>query len=374
MIQKFSRRFLSAAAGAAAIAAIAAPASVAAAPDDSFYQGKRVRVLIGYSAGGGYDIYARMVTRHMSKYIPGKPRFIAQNMPGAGSFVAAGYLYYKAKRDGTVLATIGQNAAIAKVLEPQRVKFDPSKLIWIGNANEGNNISVIWHTAGIKTWEDLKKKEVIVGGTGIRGTSVQYPRAMNNLLGTKFKIIHGFRGGKRVDLAMERGEVQGRGSNAWASIKARSPQYLNKKLVTIPVQMGLRKEKDLDAPLLMDLAPNEASRQVLRLLSSGVRVGRPLVTTPGVPADRVQLLRAAFEATMRDKDFLAEAKRGKWDVNPVSGIEVQKIIAETMKTPKEIIDLTNAALSKGKVFKCTAIVKNKKLCRSKKKKKKKKSS
>ncbi|MGY9006670.1 MAG: hypothetical protein ACKVJQ_11390, partial [Alphaproteobacteria bacterium] len=269
----------------------------------------------------------------------------------------------------------GQNSAISKVLEPKRVKFDPGQLIWLGNTNEGNNIFVIWHTAGIKTWKDLTKKTVIVGGTGTRGTSVQYPRVANNILGFKFKIIHGFRGGKRVDLAMERGEVEGRGSNAWASIKARSPHYLTDKLVTIPVQMGLRREKDLpNVPLLMELAPNEATRQVLRLLSSGVRVGRPIVTTPGVPADRVAMLRAAFDGAVKDKKFLAEAKRGKWDINPVSGVDVQKIIMETLKTPQEIIDLTNAALKKGKIFKCKAIVKNKKLCKSKKKKKKKKKS
>jgi tripartite-type tricarboxylate transporter receptor subunit TctC len=338
-----------------------------------FYKGKKVRVIIGYSAGGGYDVYARMVTRHMSKYIPGNPTMVPQNKPGAGSFVAAGYMYSVAPKDGTVLGTIGQNAAISKVLEPERVKFDPSKFIWIGNVNEGNNVIMIWHTAGVKSWKDLTKKEIIVGGTGVRGTSVQYPRAMNNILGTKFKIIHGFRGGKRVDLAMERGEVQGRGSNAWASIKARSPQYLKEKLVTIPVQMGLTKEKDLDAPLLMDIAPNEATRKVFWLLSSGVRVGRPIMTTPGVPSDRVITLRSAFDAAVKDKGFLAEAKRANWDINPVSGIEVQKIIEETLKTPKQIIDLTNAALSKGKVFKCAGIVKDSKLCAKKKKKKKKKS-
>ncbi len=351
-----------------------APAPVHAAGDMTFYKGKTIRVLIGYSAGGGYDAYARLVSRNMARYIPGNPTVVPQQMPGAGSLVAAGYLYHKAKRDGTVMATISQNAAISKILEPKRVKLDPGKLTWIGNANEGNNIIMMWHTAKVKSWKDLKKREYIIGGVGTRGTSVQYPRAMNNVLGTKFKIIHGFRGGSRINLAMERGEVEGRGSNAWTSLKARTPRYLKEKLVTVVVQMGLTKEKDLDVPLLHTLAPNEAGRQVLRLLSSGVRVGRPLVSTPGLPVSRVQTLRSAFNATMDDKQFLAEAKRAKLDVNPVSGIEVQKLILETLQAPMEIVKLTRAALSKGKLFKCKAIVKNKKLCKSKKKKKKKKKS
>ena len=352
----------------------AVPMAAMAASDAPFYKGKRIQILIGFSAGGGYDTYSRLVTRHMKKYIPGNPTMVAQQKPGAGSFVAAAYLYYKAQRDGTMLATISQNSAISKVLDPKRVKFDPGKLIWIGNVNEGNNIVMMWHTAKIKSWKDLKKREYFIGATGIRGTSVQYPRIMNSILGTKFKIIHGFRGGSRINLAMERGEVEGRGSNAWASLKARAPRYLKEKLVTIPVQMGLTKEKDLDAPLLIDLAPNEAARKVFRLISSGVRVGRPIVAPPNVPAKRVQVLRAAFDAAVRDKAFLAEAKRAKLDINPVSGVEVQKIINETLRLPKEIIDLANAALTKGKVFKCKAIVKNKKLCKSKKKKKKKKKS
>lgn len=355
-------------------AALAAGISIQPSAAESvgdFYKGKKIRVLIGYSAGGGYDIYARMITRHMAKHIPGNPTIVPQNKPGAGSLVTAGYMHTAAPKDGTVLGTIDQGIAVARVLDPKRVKFDPSKFIWIGNVNEGNNIIMMWHTANIKTWQDLKKREVIVGGTGVTGGSVQYPRAMNNILGTKFKIIHGFRGGKRVDLAMERGEVEGRGSQAWASVKARSPEYLSKNLVTIPVQMGLTKEKDLDAPLLMDLAPNEAARKVFWLLSTPVRVGRPILTTPGVPADRVKALRAAFDAAVEDKEFRAEAGRANWDINPVSGADVQKIIEETMKTPKQIVDLANAALTEGEVFKCAAIVKDKKLCRSAKKKKKK---
>lgn len=350
--------------------------AIASAPADAadFYKGKKVRVIIGFSPGGGYDTYARLIARHMARYIPGHPTMVPQNMPGAGGGLATRYMGVKAARDGTVLATISQNSALAQALDPKIVKYDVSKLQWIGNVNEGNNVVIIWHTAKIKTWKDLTKKVVIVGATGLRGTSVQYPRVMNNILGTKFKIIAGFAGGSRINLAMERGEVEGRGSNAWASLKSRTPRYIKENLVTIPIQMGLVKEKDLDAPLLMDLAPNEATRQVLRLISAGVRVGRPIATTPGVPADRVKLLRKAFNAAVKDKKFLAEAKRARLDINPVSGEEVTKVIMETLATPKDILELTRAALTKGKVFKCKALVKNKKLCRSKKKKKKKKKS
>lgn len=369
MTPSFTVKGVLAAAGGVAMLAAALPAAA----QSDFYKGKEIRVLIGYSAGGGYDAYARLVSRHMANFIPGHPGIVPQNMPGAGSAVAAQYLTHKAPHDGTVMATLGQNLPLSQALYPGNAKFDTRAMIWIGNANEGNNVVTIWHTAGIHDWKDLTEKQVIVGATNVRSTSVMYPRAMNNILGTRFKIITGFRGGSRINLATERGEVQGRGSNAWASVKAKTPDWLKKNLITIPVQMGLSKEKDLpDVPLVMNLAPNEAGKQVLRLISSGVRIGRPLVATPGVPPDRVRTLRAAFDATMKDPKFLSEAHRMKLDINPVSGVEVQKVVDEVVSAPADIVALTKAALTKGETFDCKSLVKDKKLCKSKKKKKHKK--
>lgn len=336
-----------------------------------FYKGKRIRVIIGYGAGGGYDSYARFITRHMARFIPGNPRMVAQNMPGAGSTRAAQFLTVKAPRDGTILATLGQNLPLSQALYPKNAGFDALKLIWIGNVNEGNNIIIAWHTSGFKTIEDVKKRQMIVPATGVRSTSVMYPRALNNIIGTKFKIIIGFKGGRRLNLSMEQGETDGRGSTAWASLKAKTPHYLRDKQVHILLQMGLKKEKELpNVPLMLDLANNPAERKVFEILASGVRIGRPIVTTPGVPLDRVKALRAAFDAAVIDQKLLAEAKRMKLDINPVPGIEVQRVVTQVVNAPKDIVALTRAALSKGKVFKCKALVKDRKLCRSKKKKKK----
>lgn len=358
-----------------AVAALMAAPPASAGSIEDFYKGRKVTVIISTSPGGGYDAYARLVTRHMARYIPGNPTMVPKNMPGGGHAVAGQYLYNIAPKDGSVLATLGQNLPLSQVLRPKKTKFDTRKFAWIGNVNLGNNIVWAWHTTGIKTIQDVLKRELIVGATGSRSTSVMYPRALNNLIGTKFKIIIGFGGGSQINLAMERGEVGGRGSNAWASAKSRTPRYLKEKLVNIILQMGPRREKDLpDVPLITELATSEAERQVLNLISAGVAIGRPILTTPGVPPERIGALRAAFDATMKDEKFLAEAKKMRLDINPVSGVEVQKTVNDIINTPNDIVELTKAALTKGKTFKCKELVKDAKLCKKKKKKKKKKKS
>ena len=339
-----------------------------------FYKGKRVRVIISTSPGGGYDLYARFTTRHMAKFIPGNPKMVAQNMPGAGHRRAAQYLAYKAKRDGSVIATISQGLPFAQIVWPKKhKKIDSSKFIWVGNVNEGNNVLMLWHTTGIKSWKDLKKKQIIIGGTGAGSTSGQYPRAMNNILGTKMKIILGFAGGSQMNLAMERGELDGRGSNAWASIKGITPQYMKANQLILPVQMGLERAVDLPTvPLIWELGKNEAEVRVLKLMTMASRIGRPILTPPGVPAARGAALRAAFDAATSSDAFINEAKRRKLEINPVSGIVVQQVVQQILSTPDDIVRLARAAVTKGAVFKCKALAKNKKMCKKKKKKKKKK--
>ena len=308
---------------------------------EDFYKGKHVDLVIGYSPGGGYDLYARMVGQHIGKHIPGKPTIIARNMPGTGSRTAVAWITSVAPKDGSVIATADQSLSVAQAMGDKALtdmKIDTSKLIYIGNPSADNNTTSTWHTSKVKTIEDAMKFEVPMGATG-GSTSSQYPRAMNALLGTKFKIILGYPGGNEINLAMERGEVEGRGSNAWASWKSTRMEWIKEKKINILVQIGLTKAPDLpNVPLMMDLAKNADDKAVLKLLSASTTIGRPLFTSPGVPEERVKALRAAFEATMKDPEFLADAEKRGFDINPVSGEEMQTIVADIVATPKPITD------------------------------------
>jgi tripartite-type tricarboxylate transporter receptor subunit TctC len=327
------------------VASISSPAR-AQQSVENFYKGKTINLVIGYSSGGGYDAYARVVARHLSNHIPGKPQIVPRNMPGASSRAAAAYVYNVAPKDGTVLATSDQSLALAQAMG-EKLQFDTTKFNYIGNPSAENNTTVTWHTSGIKTIEDAKKEEVPMGATG-GSTSSQYPKAMNAILGTKFKVIIGYPGGNDINLAMERGEVAGRGSNSWASWKGTRPEWVKEKKINHLVQIGLTKAPDLqDVPLLMDLANNDEDRAVLRLLSAPSAIGRPIYTTPGVPADRVNALREAFNATMKDPAFLEDAQKAQLEIDPVSGQELQKIVEEIVTTPKPIADRLAAIIVEG---------------------------
>jgi tripartite-type tricarboxylate transporter receptor subunit TctC len=318
-------------------AALAAPPAVAQSVEE-FYKGKTIELIIGYSAGGGYDAYARLVARHLGSHIPGKPSIVPKQMPGAGSRAAAQYVYNVAPKDGTVLATVDQSMAVQQAMGDPSIKFDSNKYIYIGNPASENNTIVTWHTSGIKSIEDAKKKEVPMGSTG-SNTSSQYVLALNALAGTKFKVIAGYPGGNDINLAMEKEEVAGRGSNSWGSWKATRPQWLTEKKINILAQVGLKKTVDLpDVPLLMDLVSGAEEKAAMRLLSAPTTIGRPIFTTPGVPADRVKALRAAFDAMLKDQAFLDEAKKLKLDIEPVSGEELQRIVADIIATPKPIAE------------------------------------
>jgi len=329
-------------AAAVAVAALAAglaaigPAEAQSA--EEFYKGKTIELVIGYSPGGGYDTYARLIARHLGNHIPNKPSIVPKNMPGAGSRAAAQYVYNVAPKDGTVLATVDQSMAVQQAMGDPSIMFDTNKFIYIGNPASENNTIVTWHTSGIKTIEDARKQEVPMGSTG-SNTSSQYVLALNALAGTKFKVIAGYPGGNDINLAMEKGEVAGRGSNSWGSWKATRPQWLAEKKINILAQVGLKKTADLpDVPLLMDLVSNDEDKAAMRLLSSPTTIGRPIFTTPGVPEERVKVLRAAFDRMIKDPAFLEEAKKLKLDIDPVSGEELQRIVAEIVATPKPIAE------------------------------------
>jgi tripartite-type tricarboxylate transporter receptor subunit TctC len=304
---------------------------------EDFYRGKTITLLIGYTPGGTYDAYGRLVARFMGEHIPGKPAIVPRNMPGAASRVAAAHLANVGPRDGTMLATADQSLALAQAMG-EKLQFDVTKFTWIGNPSAGNNTTVTWHTTGVKTIADARTREVTMGATG-GSTSSQYPKAMNTVLGTKFKIITGYPGGNDINLAMERGEVGGRGSDSWASWKATRPEWLKEKKINILVQIGLTKAPDLqDVPLLHDLAGNPEDRAVLRLLSAPSVIGRPIFGPPGVPAERVKALRQAFDATMKDPAFIAELEKAQLELEPVSGEELERLVNEIAATPKSVAD------------------------------------
>ena len=329
---------------AALVALLAAPC--AAAEPDNFYAGKRLTIVVGYGAGGGYDQYARLFAQHVGDHLPGKPTVIVENMPGAGSRRAANWLYNAAPKDGTVVATLGQNTPADQLLGTQGIQFDARRFAWIGNMVVGNNTLAVWHGAGARTLEDATKKEIVLGATGASSTSVIYPQVTNNMFGTRFKIISGYRGGGDINLAMERGEVQGRGSNAWASWKSINPEWLRDGKIVILFQIGLKREPDLaDVPLLAELAKDASRRRVLELLSGDVAIGRPIVAPPGLSVERIAMLRRAFDDTVRDPRFVADAAQRRMDLSPIGGAELQEIAASIASAPPDIVAQLKQAIA-----------------------------
>jgi tripartite-type tricarboxylate transporter receptor subunit TctC len=325
----------------AALAAVALTAGAASAQQSvaDFYKGKSIDLYIGYTQGGGYDLYARFTAKHMEKHIPGNPNIVPRQMVGAGGQKAAAYVYEVAPKDGTVLAATAQELPLEQALGTMQIKFDSTKVNWIGNPSVDNNVVTMWHTSGVKSVEDAKQKQYVMASTGASSSSAQYPQVMNTLMGTKFKILSGYPGGRDMDLAMERGEVHGRGSQAYASYKSTQPDWLRDKKVIFIAQVGLKKEAELpDVPLLMDLASNPDDKAALRLLSTPTAVGRPLYTTPGVPAERVAALRRAYDLTIKDPAYLADMKKAGLEVNSMSGEELQKLAQEVVSTPKPIVE------------------------------------
>jgi tripartite-type tricarboxylate transporter receptor subunit TctC len=327
------------------VAAFASVPAGAQTPEE-FFKGKTVEMVIGYTPGGGYDVYGRLVARFIGKHIPGNPSVVPKNSPGAGSLIAANWLYSVAPKDGTALATVARGAAFDPLLGNTAAKFDGNKFNWIGSANDEVSVCVSWKTSGITKFEDLYTKELLVGGTGPSADTDQFPKVMNAVLGTKLKLIPGYPGGNEVNLAMERGEVTGRCAWSWSSVIATRANWYKDKTIHVLIQLSLAKHPDLpDVPLITDLAKNEEQKQIFELVFARQTMGRPFMAPPGVPNDRVAALRTAFMATMKDPEFLAEAQRGKLEITPVSGEELQKIVERVYKTnpaiAKKVADMLN---------------------------------
>jgi len=308
-------------------------------------RGKNVELYVGYSVGGGYDVYARLLARHMGKHLAGNPTVLTKNMEGAGSLRLANWLYNVAPKDGTVFGMIGRGTGFDPLLGHKGASFEATKFTWIGSANNEVSVCVAWHTTGITRFEDVLNKELTVGGTGAAADTDQFPRVTNGVLGTKMRVITGYPGGNDVGLAMERGEVNGRCGWSWSSVKSTHPAWIKEKKINVLVQLALAKHPDLpDVPLITDLAKDDEQRQVLRLIFARQVMGRPFLAPPGIPADRAEALRKAFMDTMRDNDFLADAEKGQLEINPVSGEELQKLVSEIYATPPAIAQRAAALL------------------------------
>jgi tripartite-type tricarboxylate transporter receptor subunit TctC len=318
-----------------AVCAIAIPAQADSVAD--FYRGKQISVVIGTSPGNDYDFRGRLIARHIGKHIPGEPTIVPRNMPGAGGVTAANWLATIAPRDGTVMHMIMTNMMAAQAIGTHGVQFDTRKFQWLGNTTSTPNVTNSWHTSGVTNIEQTKTRELVIGAPA--GTAgVTYGTVMNALVGTKLKVVTGYPGGNEVNLAMERGEVEGRGSNSWASWKSTKPEWIAEKKIIILVQVGLKRDPDLpDVPLLLELATNDLDRKVLTFLSAETALSRSLVTTADVPAERVTALRRAFDATMKDPAFLAEADKAKMDISAMTGEESQLIADSIVNTPPEVI-------------------------------------
>lgn len=322
-------------------AATAAPGTAAATADvAAFYRGKNVSIVIGYDAGGGYDTYARTLSQFIGKHIPGNPTVIVENMPGAGSIKAANHLFAAAPKDGTVFGTFGRGLPYTELIGDPAAQFKSAQFNWIGSMNDEVSVCVLRSDAPVKTFDQVLTTPVKIGATGPDDDTGFFPRFLNGALGTKFELVTGYAGGNDVNLAIERGEVQGRCGFSWSSLVSTRPQWLKDKFVNVLMQMSLAKHPEIpkEVPLIMDYAKTDEQRQMMEIIFSRQTMGRPFAAPPGVPAARVKALRDAFEMTMKDADFKAAAEKAKQEINPKGGDDIQKIIEKIFKTPKPLVD------------------------------------
>lgn len=324
----------------AMLLALAGP--VRAQPVEEFYRGKTVTVLVGFTAGGGYDVYARLLGRHIGRHIPGNPSVVVQNMPGAGSLKATQYVYGIAAKDGLTLATVSRGMATDPLLND--AKFDATRLTWIGSVTSETSICASWQTSPIKTWDDMFKREFTLGGIATGADPDTFALVMRNLFGAKVRLVTGYPGGNDINLAMERGEVDGRCGWSWSSLKSQK-NWLRQ--ISPLVQFAVVRNTELpNVPWAIERAASDEARQVLRLLTAGQFLGRPFFSTPDLPAERKAALRAAFDATMKDPQFLAEAEKIDLEVTPVAAPAIDAFLADIYRTPKAVVQKAVAAIQK----------------------------
>ena len=332
--------------GLAVVAVVAATNLAAAETVAEFYAGKTFTIVVGSDVGGGYDTNARLLSRHIGKFIPGNPTVIVQNRPGAGSITAANYIYNNAPKDGTVIGMVQRGIPMFKLTGQPGVQYDPEKYTWIGNMSSEPSVVMVWHTSAVQKTEDLFTKELVVGGSGSGAENETGPRLLNAILGTKFKIISGYKSQTEALLAMERGEIAGIGSMSWPTLKTNKAAEYKAGKIKVLMQNGLKRDPELpNVPLSLELAKNPADKQALEFYFTQNTIARPILAPPDVPADRVAALRAAVIAMAKDQEFKDDAAKLGLDSEPVSGEEVQRVVENLVKTPPDVVkrvsDATN---------------------------------
>jgi tripartite-type tricarboxylate transporter receptor subunit TctC len=314
------------------------PISSAAQTVEEFYRSKSITMLIGGGAGGGYDTYARIFARHLSRHIPGNPNIIAKNMPAAAGLAAASALYTTAEKDGSTIGAFTNGAAMDPLFGNPGARYDAQKFNWLGSIGKLQNVCATWHTSPVTSIEGARAREVIVAAAGATSNTAIVPRTLNSLLGTRFKVIAGYDTGAGLTLSVERGEAEGICGLSWSTIKASRPHWIRERLLTVIVQMGLTKLPELpDVPSALDLVRDPEKRQVLELILIRQEAGRAFAAPPGVPVDRLAALRRAFAATLDDPQFRAEAEKAQVEIEPLTGAEIEKLLATAYGAPKSIV-------------------------------------
>jgi hypothetical protein len=323
-------------------AALMSFGSAAAADEASdFYRGRTITVIVGFGPGGGYDLYARLLAHYLGNHIAGQPNVVVQNMEGAGSVRAANYVYSVAPKDGTVIAAVNQNMPMYQMLGGAGAQFNAADINWLGSMASSNGTLYTWHQSGIKSLEDAKARDVLLGGAGTTSDSYIYPTLLNGLIGTRFKVINGYAGSKEIHLALERGEVMGRGGNTWASLTSSNQDWVDQKKINILVQIGFKSEPEItQVPLLIDLVKTPPEKQIVTVVTLPTALGYTNWLAPEVPASRMKLLRAAYDATMQDQTFLAEAAKHAMMIRPQTGAEIEALIKQAAAVPKPVLERT----------------------------------
>jgi tripartite-type tricarboxylate transporter receptor subunit TctC len=332
--------------GAAAVLLLLAQAVPAAGVED-FYKGKTISLIIGYSVGGGYDLYARLLARHMGKYIPGHPTIVPQNMTGAGSLRAANFIYGAAPKDGTVFGTFGRTIATTPLLMLGTAQFDGTKFAWLGSITNEVSICVTWHASPVKVWQDALEKPITMGGEGSGADPDVYALLYKNVFGAKWKLVTGYHGTNDTVLAMERGEVDGLCGLSWSTLKSRHMQFFNDKKINVIIQAALKKQPELaNVPLASELTKDPERLQILRFLLASQEMARPFAAPPDIPADRRSALIRAFEKATQDADFLAEAHKLSMDINPLPAQTMTQLLVDLYATPRAVVEKAAFAMTK----------------------------
>lgn len=333
--------------GCAALGVLALMAPCASAQD--FYAGKTISITVGSAPGGGYDAYARLAARHYGRHIPGAPSMLVKNLPGAAGIKAAQHLYAVAPKDGTELGAMLNTVPVTFLLEPDKFPMKVEEFVWIGTVASPANLLAVWHATGVRTVADAKQKEITIGSTTPGTTKEMFPLIANRLLGTKFKVINGYNGGAEINLAIERGEVQGHGANSWVAYKFQNSDWVRDKKIVPLFQVTFERDPMVpDVPTLLELAESDEQRRIILILTTTEAIGRPLVGPPGLSADRTRMLRRAFDAAMKDPEFLGDAEKAGLEVGPTSGEKLQAMVATMMASPADVVEKYGKAVAPSK--------------------------